>query len=60
MVRPVGAFLLVFALLSLIVHQVGVFEFLVAVGTDLLAWDVTLARFSKTPPPAGSLRGPLL
>ncbi len=60
MVRPVGAFLLVFALLSLIVHQVGVFEFLVAVGAALLAWDVTLARFSKTPPPAGSLRGPLL
>ncbi|MGE5083039.1 MAG: hypothetical protein ACM3ND_09065 [Acidobacteriota bacterium] len=60
MVRPVGAFLLVFAVLSLIVHQIGMFEILGAVGTALLAWDIALARFSKTPQPAGSLRDPLL
>jgi predicted membrane protein len=59
MVRPVGAFLLVFALLSLIVHQIGMFEILGAVGTALLAWDIALARFSKTPHP-GSLRDPLI
>jgi hypothetical protein len=60
MVRPVGAFLLVFAMLSLIVHQIGMFEILGAVGTVLLAWDIALARFSKTPHPAGSLRDPLI
>lgn len=60
MVRPVGAFLLVFALLSLIVDQIGMFEFLAAVGTALLAWDIALARFAKTPQPAASLRDPLL
>jgi hypothetical protein len=61
MVRPVGAFLLVFALLSLIVHQIGMFEILGAVGTALLAWDIALARFtSKTPHPAESLRDPLI
>lgn len=60
MVRPVGAFLLVFAMLSLIVHQIGMFEFLGAVGTALLAWDVALARLSKAPHPTGSLRDPLL
>ena len=60
MVRPVGAFLLVFALLSLIVHQIGMFEILAAVGTALLAWDIALARFSKTPQPAESLRDPLI
>lgn len=60
MVRPVGAFLLVFAMLSLIVHQIGMFEFLAAVGTALLAWDIALARLSKTPHPAGSLRDPVL
>ena len=42
MVRPVGAFLLVFALLSLIVHQIGMFEILGAVGTvcwpGILRW----------------------
>ncbi|MFL6306413.1 MAG: hypothetical protein ACJ713_13405 [Candidatus Sulfotelmatobacter sp.] len=60
MVRPVGAFLLLFALLSLIVHQIGMFEVLGAVGTALLAWDIALVRFFKTPEPAGSLRDPLL
>jgi hypothetical protein len=60
MVRPVGAFLLVFALLSLIVDQIGMFEFLGAVGTAMLAWDITLARFANASQPAGSLRDPLL
>ena len=60
MVRPVGAFLLLFALLSLIVHQIGMFEILGAVGTALLAWDIALARFFKTPETAGSLRDPLM
>lgn len=60
MVRPVGAFFLVFALLSLIVHQIGMFEILGVLGTVLLAWDITLARFSKTTSPAGSLREPYL
>jgi len=60
MVRPVGFFLLVFALLSLIVRQIGMFEILAAVGTALLAWDIALARFSKTPQQAGSLRDPLI
>ena len=47
MVRPVGAFLMMFALLSLIVHQVGIFEFLLAFGTALVALDMVLARFSR-------------
>ena len=46
MVRPVGAFLLLFALLSLIVHQIGMFES-GQLGTVLLAWDIALARFSS-------------
>ncbi|HEX6822212.1 MAG TPA: hypothetical protein VF123_09170 [Candidatus Sulfotelmatobacter sp.] len=60
MVRPVGAFLLVFAVLSLIVHQIDMFEILGAVGAALLAWDIALVRFSKTAQPSGSLRDPLL
>jgi hypothetical protein len=36
------------------------FEILGAVGSALLAWDIALARFSKTPHPAGSLRDPLI
>ena len=59
MVRPVGAFLMMFALLSLIVHQVGIFEFFLAFGTALLALDVVLARFSKNEH-AHDLREPLL
>ncbi len=47
MVRPVGVFLLVFALLSLIVHQIGMFEFLAALATALLAVDILLARLSR-------------
>ena len=36
MVRPIGAFLVLFALLSLIVHQIGIFEFLAALASVLL------------------------
>jgi hypothetical protein len=60
MVRPVGAFLLMFALLSLIVHQIGMFEFLGAVGTALLVLDVMVARFSTSTRPAGGFREPNL
>jgi hypothetical protein len=59
MVRPVGAFLMMFALLSLIVHQVGIFEFLFAFGTVLVAVDVVLARFSRDAH-ANDLREPWL
>ena len=59
MVRPVGAFLMMFALLSLIVHQIGIFEFLFAFGIVLVAVDVVLARFSRQAH-ANDLREPLL
>ena len=59
MVRPDGAFLMMFALLSLIVHQIGIFEFLLAFGTALLALDIVLARFSRNAH-ANNLREPLL
>lgn len=60
MVRPFGAFLLLFALLSLVVHQIGMFEVLGALGTALLVLDVMVARFSTSPRPATGLRDPLL
>jgi hypothetical protein len=60
MVRPVGVFLLLFALLSLIVHQIGIFEFLTAAATVLLAVDIVYARFSRTPRVNSELREPLL
>jgi hypothetical protein len=59
MVRPVGAFLMMFALLSLIVHQIGIFEFLLAFGTALVAVDVVLARYSRDAR-ANDVREPLL
>ena len=46
MVRPVGVYLLMFALLSLVVHQIGMFELLALVATALLVADVMIARFS--------------
>jgi hypothetical protein len=60
MVRPIGAFLVLFALLSLIVHQIGIFEFLAALASVLLTLDIMRARFSTTPRAPGSLRDPLL
>jgi hypothetical protein len=60
MVRPIGVFLMLFALLSLIVHQIGMFELLGAVGTAFLALDVVLARSSKSTRAGTSLREPLL
>ena len=47
MVRPVGVFLLVFALLSLIVQQLGMFELLGAAGVVLLGVDVLQSRLSS-------------
>jgi len=46
MVRPVGVYLLMFAFLSLIVDQIGMFELLAAVATAILLADVMIARFS--------------
>ncbi|HKU27645.1 MAG TPA: hypothetical protein VJQ54_19395 [Candidatus Sulfotelmatobacter sp.] len=61
MIRPVGVFLLVFALLCLIVHQIGMFELLSALATSLLLADVMIARLASNRRPAGSgLREPLL
>jgi hypothetical protein len=59
MVRPVGAFLMMFAVLSLIVHQIGIFEFLLAFGTALVAVDVVLARYFRDAR-ANDVREPLL
>lgn len=47
MVRPVGVFLLVFALLSLIVQQLGMFELLGATGVVLLGVDILQSRLSS-------------
>lgn len=61
MIRPVGAFLLVFALLCLIVHQIGMCEFLAAVATSLLLADVMIARlWSHHRQASPVLREPLL
>ena len=61
MVRPVGVFLLVFALLCLIVHQIGMFEFLAATATSLLFADVMIARLWRNRREASPvLREPLL
>ena len=60
MVRPVGVFLLLFAVLSLIVHQIGMFELLVAVATTLLGADIMISRFSKTPRTPTELRQPFV
>jgi hypothetical protein len=46
MVRPIGVFLWVFALLSLIVHQIGIFELLAGIATSLLLADVMISRLS--------------
>lgn len=59
MVRPIGAFLLLFSLLSLIVHQIGMFEFLGALATAMLAVDLLVARY-RNPRPANVVREPLL
>lgn len=60
MIRPVGVYLLMFALLSLIVHQIGMFELLAAIATALLLADVMIARFSKTRHESDPFRAPLL
>lgn len=60
MVRPVGVFLFLFALLSLIVHQIAIFEFLTVLATVLLGVDAMYARFSRTPRASSDLREPLL
>lgn len=59
MVRPVGVLLMVFSLLSLIVHQTGMFELLGGAAAALLAVDAVTARSSKSAR-ATSLRDPLL
>jgi len=60
MVRPVGVFLILFAVLSLIVHQIAIFEFLTVLAIIVLAVDTVYARFSRTPRVSSDLRGPLL
>lgn len=60
MVRATGMVLMLFALLGLIVHQVGMFEFLGALGATLLTIDVVHARSSKSRRVMTSLRDPLL
>lgn len=61
MVRPVGVFLFLFALLSLIVHQIGMFEFLTATAASVLLADLMVARLSGNRRHVSpSLREPLL
>jgi hypothetical protein len=60
MVRPVGVFLILFAVLSLIVHQIAIFEFLTVLAIIVLAVDTVYARFSRTPRVSSDLRDPLL
>jgi len=49
MVRAIGAFLLLFSLLSLIVHQNGMFLFLAGSAAAILAIDGMIDYFSKSP-----------
>lgn len=60
MVRPIGVLLMLFALLSLIVHQIGMFEFLAVLGTALLALDSVVTRSSSSKSTRAGLREPLL
>jgi hypothetical protein len=60
MVRPVGVFVLMFALLSLLVHQIAMFELLAALATVILSADVMIARFSSTPRVSNRFRERLL
>lgn len=60
MLRPLSAFLVLFCLLSLIVHQVGMFEFLGAMAIAVLAIDIVLARASKRSCSRIALREPIL
>jgi hypothetical protein len=60
MLRPVGVYLVMFALLCLIVHQIGMFELIAALATALLAADVIIARYSKTRHQDDPFREPLL
>ncbi|HZQ94446.1 MAG TPA: hypothetical protein VFA67_05505 [Candidatus Sulfotelmatobacter sp.] len=60
MVRPVAAFIVVFALLSLIVHQIGMFELFAAAASLTLLVDVMIGRLSKSPRTPNTLRDPLL
>jgi len=49
MLRTFGAFLLVFALLSLIVHLRGMFMVFGTTGVALCGLDYALARLSREP-----------
>lgn len=54
MVRAIGAFLLLFSLLSLIVHQNGMFLFLAGSAAAILAIDGMIEHFSKGSGAAGN------
>lgn len=47
MVRAIGAFLLLFSILSLVVHQSGMFVVLAGSAAAILAFDGLVAHLSK-------------
>lgn len=54
MTRALGAFLLLFSLLSLVVHLTAMFEILAAVGVAIVVLESVLERFPEVR--AGSIR----